>query len=261
MNKNAYALVTGASSGIGFECSKDLAKRGFNLILIARSKKKLVEMKHNIEKIYGVECVVVVSDLVQKGSVQKIVGYIEKEKLRVEIAILNAGFGDFKDFEQSLISTQLDMIQLNISSLVELTHALIPLMKNEQKSFMLHIASTAAFQPIPKMSVYAATKSFVLSFSQALREEVKKEISITTLCPGPTKTQFANVAHMQEVSVFKDTSKLMSAKEVAKEGIEAMFSNKAIYVPGFQNKMGTLLGKMFPISVSSKLVDRVMNSK
>lgn len=261
MNKKNFALITGASSGIGFECSKNLAKRGYNLILIARSKKKLMEMKQNLEKIYEIECVVIVSDLIQKSSVQKIINYIEKERLRVEVGILNAGFGDYKDFEHSLISTQLEMIQLNISSLVELTHGLIPIMKRQKSPYMLHIASTAAFQPIPQMSVYAATKSFVLSFSQAIREELKNDISITTLCPGPTKTHFAEHAHMNEISIFKDESKLMSAKEVATQGLDAMFKKKAIIVPGIQNRAGTILGKLIPTSLSSKLVNKIMNSK
>lgn len=259
MNKLNFALITGASSGIGFECAKYLAKKNYDLILVARNKQKLLEMKRNLEKIYDIECVVVIADLSNEESVSKIVKSIRKEHLRVDLAILNAGFGDFSLFEESLITKNENMIKLNVTSLMSLTHELIPIIK-KQKGHIMHVASTAAFQPIPKMAVYGATKSFVLSFSQALREELKGKINISTLCPGPTKTNFEKVAKTSELKVFKDKS-VMSAKDVAQIGIDEMLKEKAIIIPGSQNKIGVRLSKLVPTTLSTKIAKNIMGKK
>lgn len=256
MNTSNFALITGASSGIGFEMSKYIAQKGHNLILISRNKNKLLEMKRNLEKIYDIECIVIISDLTKEGSISKFMKKLKKEHIRVDIGILNAGFGNFEKFEDSLITNQLNMIDLNISSLVELSYELIPFLE-KQKSHMLFVASTAAFQPIPKMATYAATKSFVLSFSQALREELNEKINVSTLCPGPTKTNFENRANMSNISFFKSSS-VMNAKDVAKIGIDKMFDNKAIIIPGTQNSIGASFGKLIPTSLSTKIISKIM---
>ena len=258
MNKSNFALITGASSGIGFEISKYLAQKNYNLILISRNKDKLLEMKRNLEKIYDIKCIVIISDLTKEGSIPKFMKKLRKEHVRVDIGILNAGFGSFEKFEDSLITNQLNMINLNISSLVELSHEIIPFLE-KQKSYMLFVASTAAFQPIPKMANYAATKSFVLSFSQALREELKRRINVSTLCSGHTKTNFENRANMSDIS-FSKSSSVMSAKDVAKIGIDKMFDNKAVIIPGTQNSIGASFGKLILTSISSKIISKIMKN-
>jgi len=256
MDTSDFALVTGASSGIGFEMSKYLAQNKHNVILISRNKSKLLEMKRNLEKIYGVECIVIVSDLSSKDSISKFIKKLKKERIKVNIAILNAGFGSFGDFKDSLLSNQLNMVDLNVSSLVELTYELIPFISN-RKGYIMHVASTAAFSPIPKMATYSATKSFVLSFSQALREELKDRVSVSTLCPGPTKTNFEKRANVADKSFFK-SSNVMNAKDVAKIGIDEMLRKKAIIVPGSTNMISTTLAKLTPIQFSAKIAGKLV---
>ncbi|MFP4402128.1 MAG: SDR family NAD(P)-dependent oxidoreductase [Candidatus Nanoarchaeia archaeon] len=258
MNKSNYALITGASSGIGFECSKYLAKKGYNLIIIARNKQKLKEMKSHLEKIYDIECIIIISDLTQKNAPSKIISYISKERLRIEVAILNAGFGDFAEFKHSMLSRQIEMIDLNITSLVELTHHLIPNLE-QNKGYLLHVASVAAFQPLPYFANYSATKAYVLSFSQALRVELKGKVKVSTLCPGPTKTQFFKTAHAEQM--IENDSNTMSAKDVAQIGIDSLFKNKALIIPGSSNKLMTFVSGFFSKSMQSTLGGKLLKPK
>lgn len=258
MSKSNYALITGASSGIGFECTKYLAKNGYNLIIIARNKEKLKEMKEHLEKIYDIECVIIICDLSQRHATSKITSYITKENLRVEVAILNAGFGDYGDFKHTMLSKQLEMIDLNVTSLVELTHHLIPNLEYNQ-GYILHLASTAAFQPLPYFANYAATKAFVLSFSQALRVELEGRVSVSTLCPGPTQTHFFKTAHAEQI--IKNNSSIMSARDVAKIGIDLMFKNRALIIPGNSNKFAKFITRFLSTSALSHIRGKLMKPK
>ncbi|MCH8519994.1 MAG: SDR family NAD(P)-dependent oxidoreductase [Nanoarchaeota archaeon] len=256
--KQKYCVITGATSGIGFESSVYLAQLGYSLILIARNKSKLLEMKSNLEEIYKIDCIIIISDLSVSGACTKISNYITKEKLNVYIVMCNAGFGDYGDFKDSSYSKTLEMMELNMTSVVDLTYQLLPKVILS-KGHILFVSSIAGFIPIPYMSVYAATKSFILSLSLSLREELKPfNVNVSVLCPGPTKTAFFNKANAQKIS---SNQKLMSARDVARIGVDAMFKQKSIIVPTFKLKLMIFMRRCISLSLLTKISGTMIRLK
>ncbi len=193
----ATALVTGASFGIGEAFSEALAKRGYELILIARSQHKLEALATRLRDRDGVSVTVIAQDLLVENAVDAVLSQLMDKGLSIDLLINNAGFGDYGDFSQGDRQKQLDMIQLNIKVLVDLTHRVLPQLVDQGSGGIINVASIAAFQPMPYLSVYAATKAFVLSFSEALWAENRdRGVTILALCPGPTETKFMQVAGM-----------------------------------------------------------------
>ena len=231
------ALITGASSGIGFELSLLLADKGYDLIITARNAEKLNQLRKKILANHQVNIIVIPKDLSLVASSKELYLEIKRQQLKVTILINNAGFGDYNEFSTSDIEKQLQMIQLNVLSVISLTRYIMEDMKKENYGKILNVASILAFFPMPLFSVYAATKSFILSFSEAINEELKPtNISVTCLCPGPTKSNFTQNSEMEQSRAYKNLRQA-EPKEVAKLGIKAMLKGKRTVIYGFGNKL------------------------
>jgi short-subunit dehydrogenase len=241
-----YAVVTGASKGIGKETAVLLAKRGYKLVLIARSS---IDLKQLAEEIPGGALYLPV-DLTATGAVQKVAEFCKD--LPVSVLINNAGFGLWGNFEEGDIQQALNMLQLNINAVVELTYHLMPQLKKQPSAYILNVASTAAYQSVPTLALYAATKAFILSFSRALRIELKDTISVSCLCPGPTATEFAHRAGMEALAEFAEKF-TMQPGEVAKIGLDGMFNKKAEIIPGFLNKLSAIGAR----HINKALIERI----
>lgn len=245
------ALITGASSGIGYELAICHAKAGGDLIVVARSVHQLNMLKSTVESRYGVSCEVISMDLTEENAGKKLLDEIDARKLTVDYLINNAGVGMTGDFVENDIAGLQQMIQLNIIALMDLCYYFVQDKKNANKAAkILNVASTAAFQGIPYISVYAATKAFVLSFSEGLAGELKgTDITVTALCPGPTKSNFGLNANIDEkVANFP---LLPSAEKVAKFGYEQMLKGEVTAVHGVANKIGVLSTKVSRTAVSA----------
>jgi len=241
-----YAVVTGASKGIGRAISILLAKKGYKLVLIARSEAELKLLTGEI----STDALHFAIDLSELGAAKKVADFCND--IPVSILINNAGYGLWGNFDEVDIQQQLNMLQLNINAVVELSYYLLPKLK-KQPSYILNVASTAAYQAVPTLAVYAATKAFVLSFSRALRVELKESgVSVSCLCPGPTDTGFAQRAGMDALADLAEKFN-MQPVEVAKLGIEGMFQQKAEIIPGFLNKLSAIGARY----INKALIERI----
>lgn len=248
----SVALITGASGGIGYELAHLFGKDKKDLVLVARSKDKLNEVSGEIQKRYGVEAITYPVDLSKADASLKVYEFTRSRELFVDTLVNNAGFGIRGMVTEIPLDEELDMIQLNITSLVELTKRYLPNMLSQKKGKILNIASTAAFQPGPYMSGYYASKAFVLHYSEGLAEELKNTgITVTALCPGPTITSFQIRANMESTALFKGPF-TMTAKEVAEDGYNAMNNGKVVRVSGLMN---------FLISQSTRFSIRALTRK
>ena len=242
------ALITGASSGIGREFAKLLRADGHQVIVVARREAALRTLA---EEIGG--ATVIVLDLSRNDAVAQLVAQVPD----VDVLINNAGFGDSGPFVESDPQRQLDMINLNVRCVSELTRAYLPGMVQRRFGRVLNVASTAAFQPGPFMATYFATKAFVLSFSEAVAEELRGTgVSVTALCPGVTQSEFHAVAGLGETKVAR--VKMPTAASVAAQGYEALLGGSTVVVTGTLNKIGTLGVRIVPRSVVRKLVKLVL---
>ncbi|NLP52486.1 SDR family oxidoreductase [Bacillus sp. RO1] len=247
------AVITGASSGLGLDFVKLFANDGYNLVVIARNEEKLLEIKRDFPNI---NVTVISKDLSKPDAIKEIVDEMKTQKISVDVLVNNAGFGLLGSFESLNIEQQLNMIQLNVSSLTELTYRLLPDLKKSKSGKILNVASTAAFQPGPNMAVYYATKAYVLSFSEALAEELQDDnITVTTLCPGATKTNFSSVAKVENTKMF---SNAMSSDVVAQQGYHALMQGKGVVITGGFNKVGALAAKFLPRRTAAKVAKLVM---
>jgi short-subunit dehydrogenase len=227
------ALITGASSGIGTAFAQELAMRQINLILVARSQNKLYQLAEKLQHQVPIKVEVIVQDLTEQQAAKKVYDTITEKGLNVDFLVNNAGVGDYGAFTQRELSRQAEMIQLNIVALVELTYLFLSEMQQRGTGNIINVASIAGFQPLPYLSVYAATKAFVLSFSEALWAENKgRNINILALCPGPTDSNFFEAADFPDSFTNKNNGSLTSAKEVVKDALEALENRKSNTVPG-----------------------------
>lgn len=240
------ALITGASNGIGLELAKIFAKEGHDLILIARNKEKLDAVKSNLEAAYKQQIYIYAKDLSEKDAAYDIYNFTQDQHIAVDVLINNAGFGDFGKFLDSDLTKQTEMIQVNVTALVQMCHLFTQQMAERKSGKILNIASIAAFQAGPLMAVYYATKAFVLSFSEALSVELKNSgITVTALCPGPTSTGFEQNANLESSGLFKNL-KITTAESVALFGYRMLIKNKLIAVPGATNKFIVWASKLLP---------------
>lgn len=248
-------LITGASSGIGKEFAKEFAKKDFDLILVARREELLQNLKEEIEKEYSVNCDYIALDLLK--DVDELYEYCKSQNHEVNILVNNAGFGDFKDFLDADINKLMDMIELNNKALVKLTYLFAKDMKEVGYGHIINVGSVASFVPGPHMAVYYATKSFVLSFSLALREELKNfGVRVSTLCPGPTDTPFWEVANGKS---FKNAF-TRSSKQAAKTGVEMFLKNKPYSIDGSIYKLAINATRLLPPSLSSKIIGKTQKT-
>lgn len=222
------ALITGASSGIGKEFARYHGARGGNLVLVARSEEKLKELKTELENNHGISVMVIAADLAVPDSADQIFAATEEAGLEIDILINNAGFGGHGKFHQRKLARDQAMMQVNMTSLVALTHHYLKGMVQRNSGKILHVASTAAFLPGPLQAVYYATKSFVLSFSQAIAQELDGTgVTSTALCPGAVSTGFIAAGDLDGVKVF---DKAASAESVAECGYEAMLRGDLVKI-------------------------------
>jgi uncharacterized protein len=256
MKKQTYALITGASGGIGEQLALLAAADGYNVILVARDKVALKRVAELIEQRYGVTTLVLAQDLAQPKSPKLIFDSVKRQNISVSVLINNAGFGDYGEFSKSNRSIQLSMIDLNIRALTELTHLFLPEMVKRRKGYVVNLGSIASFLPGPLMSVYFASKAYVLSFSDALAQELKGSgVSVTCLCPGSTKTQFGNAAHVK-TSHSTQTSRV-TPKQVAVFGWEAMKKGKTRAIYGNSNRFTILAMKIVPHNLVARIVEKI----
>ena len=257
MEERKTALVTGASGGIGLELAKLFAKDGCDLVLVARSEKKLQNIKTAIEKFYDVNVRVFVQDLSAKDAALNVYEYTKGEGLFVEYLVNNAGFGDHGEFAEADWQKQHEMINLNVTALTQMTYLYLKDMKEQGTGRILNLASAAAFGPGPYMSVYYATKAYVKSFSEAVYEEMKDlGITVTALCLGPATTGFWNAAGFGEDDLTKRLN-AATPKDVAKTGYKAMMKGKALANHGLSTKALNLGSRLVPDSVIRKVVKKV----
>ena len=250
---NTYALVTGASKGIGRSIALLLAKKGYSVLLVARSADELEALAQEITALHHVQAHWLAIDLSEPDAADRVARWCTDNLYSVSILINNAGYGLWGKFESLGIDEQLNMINLNINALIKLTHAFIGTLKQQTQAYILNIGSTAAYQAVPTMAIYSATKAFVLSFSRALRYELKgSPISVSCFCPGPTDTAFTQRAGLDALADLAAKFN-MQPDEVAALGLKGMFNKKAEIVPGLLNKISTAAGRHLPKALIEKI--------
>jgi short-subunit dehydrogenase len=243
----SYALITGASKGIGKSIATALAQRKINVLLVSRSAGLLKELADSLKKQYGVETDYLAIDLSMPDASKSVYNWVQEKKYPVHILVNNAGYGLWGRFDNLGLEEQNNMIQLNISVPVNLTYAMLPLLKANNKAYILNIASITAYQALPTLSVYAASKAFVLSFTRGLKYELKTtNVSVTCISPGPTDTDFVNRANMEDAVKKKAEKFNMTPDAVAEIAVKGMFKGKTEIIPGVSNYLGAQLASLAP---------------
>jgi short-subunit dehydrogenase len=245
-NPGSTCLITGASSGIGAEFARQFAALGYGVFLVARREDRLRDLASEIERNRGVRAEIEACNLMDDEAVAALPAKVAERNVNVEVLVNNAGFSTVGDVHENP-GRQLGMIRVNCEALVALTTAFLPGMTGRGRGTVVNVASTAAFQPIPAQAVYAATKAFVLSFSEALAAEVKPAgVTVTALCPGPVATEFVEAAGFKKGMDELPSFLFSSAEEVAKAGIDGARSGKRVVIPGIGNRLTASFGRYTP---------------
>jgi uncharacterized protein len=248
---NKVALITGASAGLGVEFARQLSKRGHRVVLAARRKERIESLAEELGNARAVAI-----DLSTKNAAARLLADVEAHGEIVDVLVNNAGFGLIGRFAELDPKRQRQMIDLNVGTLSDLCRAVAPGMIQRGRGAILNVASTAAFQPGPKMAVYFATKAFVLSLSEALHEELKPHgVKVSCLCPGPTRTEFGAVAGFRGHAAFDRLA--MGAADVVEIGLNGLEKNKAVVVPGMINKLGVVGARFAPRSTVRKIAGAI----
>ena len=247
-----YTLITGASTGIGYELAKLFAKDKHNLILVSRNKIKLESVKNELEK-YNIDIKILALDLLKSEDIKNIFNYVEINKLNIDILVNNAGIGTFGDFNDIEWKKDEELIDINIKALTQLTKYFLPKIVECKNGGILNVASTAAFCSGPRMAAYYASKAYVLNLTEAIYEEYKDNgIKISCLCPGPVKTSFQGKAGIKKSEAAKKY--LMDAEEVAKICYKDFNRGRLIIIPGMKNKLLVIGNKLLPRNISRKII-------
>jgi short-subunit dehydrogenase len=247
------ALVTGASSGIGLEFARVFAHNGYNLVLVARSEQKLDELKREIEKNAGVSVKVIIKDLAREEAPQEIYSELEREGVRVDALVNSAGYALYGKFTETDAEDELNMMKVNMLALTKMTKLFLPGMVERGHGRLLNLASMAAFQPGPLMSVYYATKAYVLFFSEGIANELKGTgVTVTALCPGPSSSGFQKRAAMEQSRLVQ--SGLMDVRTVARLGYRGLMQGKTVVVPGRRNALFTLFPRLVPRDLAAAII-------
>lgn len=250
-------LITGASSGIGEQLARLYALKGYNEVLVARRGELLNRIKDELMSKYHIDIKCFPCDLAKNP--KSVYDYCVDNNIKIDILINNAGYGDYGKFIDADIDKVLGMIELNNKSLVALTYYFVKDMKENGGGHILNVGSVASFVPGPYMAVYYATKSFVLSFSAAIREELRKDkIKVSVLCPAPTKSPFWDVAGSTTTAVYNNYFARTSA-QAAKTGIDAIEKNKLYCIDGIIYKIGIILARHLPIGLSARIIGLVQS--
>lgn len=258
--QHSIVLLTGASRGIGSELAKLCAKDGHHVILVARGEKELEKIAAELRSAHQCEVTVLAKDLSKPHAAEEIAQWLHEKNVQVDILINNAGFATYGNFAESDLTREQMMMQVNMTTLVSLTRLLLPEMIRRRSGKILNVASTAAFQPGPLMSVYYATKAFVLSFSHAIANELQGTgVTVTCLCPGPTATGFQREAKMEDSMLFDLGA--MDPARVARAGYRGMMRGKRLVIPGTRNRMGAFFVRFVPLGMAANIVRRLQQKR
>jgi short-subunit dehydrogenase len=257
MGKRPIALVTGASMGLGAEFARLLASEGYDLVLTARNGEKLTTLKKEVENLHGVDAHVLVADLTDERAPAAIHDHVRTRGFAIDVLVNNAGFGMYGKFQDSDLETEMEMVQVNIVALMHLTKLFVRDMVARKRGRIVNVASTAAFQAGPMQSVYYASKAFVLSFSEAIGNELKGTgVTVTALCPGPTPTGFqerANVGNLRGLRLLMR----MSPESVVRAGYNGMKRGQPVVVPGLLNNFLIFVQRFTPRRLAVNVVRRM----
>src|SRR3989449_9698050 len=255
------ALITGASSGIGLELARVFAEHGHDVVLVARSEATLQSLAAEL-KSRDVRAHVIVVDLSAPGAAKAVVDRVRDLALEIDVLVNNAGYGVYGPFLETSLDAELAMIRVNIVALTELTKRLLPAMVARKRGKILNVASTAAFLPGPLMAVYYATKAYVLSFSEAIANELEGSgVTVTALCPGPTRSGFQQRAHIQNTRLVKAKPLgFMTAEAVARIGYRGFMQGKRLVIPGLMNTIGVQSLRLAPRRVVTQIVRSLQES-
>jgi short-subunit dehydrogenase len=249
---NDWALITGASSGIGLELARLFAANSFNVILLARNEARLNQLAEELRRKHAVETKVVVHDLSVANAAQAV--FDDLRGTPISVLVNNAGLGFYGAFAEGDLRQQTEMMQVNMTALMQLTHLFLQPMLTRKRGRILNVASTAAFQPGPWINVYYASKAFVHSFSYALAEEVEDSgITVTALCPGTTHTEFFTRGNFGD----QRAPFTMDARTVAEAGYRGLMEGKRVVIPGWTNRIGSALAKRLPLRWTTAVVRRI----
>jgi short-subunit dehydrogenase len=252
------ALVTGASSGIGAAIAAELASRGYSLTLAARREERLRSLATELASDHGVEAEIVACDLGDPAERDRLQDELRGRGRSVEVLVNNAGFGHQADFATSPRERMVEMVRVNVEAVTDLTSRFLGPMVEKGRGSVINIASTAAFQPLPGSAVYAASKAFVLSFSEAIRTELRGSgVTVTAVCPGPVKTEFTEVAGVGGVEERTPGAVWMSAEEIARHAVDGAQHDRRVVVPGTLNRVTALAGQHSPRAVALPLISRI----
>jgi len=248
MKNKQWALITGASAGIGAAFAHQLAAKGWNLLLIARREDKLQELQQQLTTKYTIDCRYLSKDLSLVDANQQVFNFCQQENLQISMLINNAGYGVPGDFDAVAWKTHHDMLQLMLTSVVELTHLFYPNMKKNRQGYIINVASLAGIAPpTAGHTLYGAVKSFLIKFSHSLHLEAKEhEVHVTALCPGFTYTEFHDVNGTRSMVSTMSNKLWMSADDVVQQGIEAVERNQVVYINGWRNRLIATLVKILP---------------
>ena len=253
-----HALITGASAGIGADLARRFARDGYGLVLVARSPERLEAVASELRAI-GVPVLALSIDLSVPGAAATVHDQVTRAGLDIEVLVNDAGFGMHGRFIELDAARQLEMIQVNVAALTALTRRFAPAMVQRGRGRILNVASTAAFQPGPLMAVYCATKAYVLSFSEAIGDELRGTgVSVTCVAPGPTVTRFREVAGMAASKLFR--SHTMASASVAEAAYTAMKNGKALVVPGMRNLLLAMIARLAPIGVGARVARHLLEN-
>jgi len=245
-----YAVVTGASRGIGKELALRLAERGIASVLVARNQAELLQLAEEIETKFGLHCKYVCCDLRFAEARIQVYQFCEEHGLTVSYLVNNAGFGTYGRFVDADAKTDLDLVEVNVAALTHLCHLFLPQMVKNGMGRILNVASVAAFMPGPHAAVYFASKAYVLHLSEALHTELKGTgVAVTTLCPGPTESKFMEVSGMEQSRMVKGR-RLDDAAKVAEKGINAMLKGERVYIYGIFNRLLVYSSRLLPKRIS-----------
>jgi short-subunit dehydrogenase len=251
-------LITGASSGIGAAFARKIAKRGRNVLLVARSEDKLIALCNELGRVSGIRAQYVVMDLTEADAAARLVEETRKRELTIDMLVNNAGFGSMGDFAKLDLATELEIIQLNVKSLVELTHRFLLPMRERRQGTIVNVASTAGFQGVPFMATYAATKAFVLSFSEALAEENRPHgIRVLALCPGVTDTNFFAASKIDRPPMRT----VQTPEEVVDAALRGLARGKSVVISGWANWFVVEAERVVPRSVVTKVAAKALRSR
>lgn len=257
-NKGKYALITGATSGFGYEFCKLFASGGYNLVMVARSEERLQEVSGEIIAQYGVEVLPLAADLFLPENAREIYETVKAQGITVDILVNDAGQGEHGLFIETDLERELDIIQLNITSLVILTKYFLRDMVARNEGRILQVASLLAVYPTPLMAVYAASKSFVLAFTESLINELKDtNVTMTTLLPGASDTDFFHKAGAEDSYTYQKTN-LSDPVQVAKDGYEALMNGERKIVSGFKNKVQAAMANVMPDGALAGMMEKQM---